>query len=133
MTTWMLVEDEPDLFDVLLQMTQVFGVSGVAFTSGEEAIAWVDDIDRMKIQVEMPQLALLDLRLPGDVQGDDVSARLRRSSVLGHIPIILLTAYSLSPSEEKRVVARAGAQRILYKPLPVLSEFRQIIQHTMLG
>lgn len=128
MTTWMLVEDEPDLFELLLHMTQLLGVSGVAFTTGEEAAAWIDDLDRMHIQVEMPQLALIDVRLPGALQGDDVGARLRRSPILGAIPLILITAYHLSPAEEKRLLAKAGAQHVLYKPLPALSEFGQIIQ-----
>lgn len=131
MTTWMLVEDEPDMFDLLLHMTQLLGVSGVAFTSGEEALAWLEDVDRLQIRVEMPQLALLDLRLPGDAQGDDVGARLRRSPIMGKIPILLMTAYVLSLAEEKRVLSKSGAARILYKPLPALSELRQIIQQTL--
>jgi len=129
----MLVEDEPDLFDLLLHMTQIFGVSGVAFTTGEEAIAWIDDIDRIQLRVEMPQLALIDLRMPGDTQGDDVSARIRRSSILATIPILLITAYHLSPAEERRILAKSGAQRIVYKPLPVMTEFQQIIHQTMMG
>jgi CheY-like chemotaxis protein len=133
MTTWMLVEDEPDLFELLLHMTQIFGVSGVAFTTGEEAIAWIDDIDRMQIRVEMPQLALIDLRMPGDAQGDDVSARIRRSPTLGAIPVVLITAYHLAPAEERRILAKSGAQRIVYKPLPVMSEFQQLIHQTMMG
>jgi CheY-like chemotaxis protein len=127
----MLVEDEPDMFDLLLHMTQLLGVSGVAFTSGEEALAWLEDVDRLQIRVEMPQLALLDLRLPGDAQGDDVGARLRRSPIMGKIPILLMTAYVLSLAEEKRVLSKSGAARILYKPLPALSELRQIIQQTL--
>ncbi|PJF25824.1 MAG: hypothetical protein CUN53_10820, partial [Phototrophicales bacterium] len=98
MTTWMLIEDEPDLLEALLVMTQLFGSDGVAFTSGEEAAAWIDEIDGGALRAELPELAWIDLRLPGGLQGDEVAAHLRRSPSLSAMPVILTSASPLTPA-----------------------------------
>lgn len=59
----MVVEDEPDIYEVLLAMFEMWGIEGVAFVDGEEAIAWIDDVDNGRFQGELPELALLDIRL----------------------------------------------------------------------
>ncbi len=131
MTTWMLVEDEPDLYDVLSHMYTVLGAKSLAFQTGEEALAWIDAVDHGQYNGEMPQIALLDIRLPNRVQGDMVGARLRRSPALTHMPILLMTAYRLSHTEENAVIQRAGAKQLIYKPLPPQREiaalFRKLI------
>jgi CheY-like chemotaxis protein len=131
MTTWMLIEDEPDLLDALLVMTQLFGVHGVAFTSGEEAAAWIDEIDRHALRAELPELAWIDLHLPGALQGDDLAARLRRSPSLSAMPLILTSSIPLAPADERRLLARTNAQRLLIKPLPPLDQMRQIVHEMM--
>ena len=42
MTVWMVVEDEPDVYEMVLAMYETLGIDGVAFTTGEEAITWID-------------------------------------------------------------------------------------------
>jgi CheY-like chemotaxis protein len=128
MTTWMVVEDEPDLYDMLLSMTQIMGIDGLAFTTGEEAVGWIDDVDQKHIHVEAPQLALLDIRLPGDISGPAVGGRLRQSPILQNTTIVLMTAYKLSPQEEKAVIREAGANLLVYKPLPNLPELQKMLK-----
>jgi CheY-like chemotaxis protein len=128
MTTWMVVEDEPDLYDMLLSMTQIMGIDGLAFTTGEEAVDWIDDVDQKHIHAEAPQLALLDIRLPGDISGPAVGSRLRRSPILQNTTIVLMTAYKLSPQEEKAVIREAGANLLVYKPLPSLPELQKMLK-----
>ena len=41
MSTWMVVEDEPDIYDVLLAMFEIWGIEGVAFVDGGEAVGWI--------------------------------------------------------------------------------------------
>ena len=120
----MVVEDEPDIYEVLLAMFGIWGIEGVAFVDGEEAVAWIDDVDQGNFQGELPELALLDIRLPGSIQGPDVGARLRESEALKHVAIVMITAYKLKPDEEKRVIARAGADKLMYKPLPKFNELQ---------
>ncbi len=126
MPTWMVVEDEPDIYDVLLAMFEIWGIEGVAFVDGAEAIAWIEDVDKGNAVGELPELAILDIRLP-EVPGPEVGARLRKSERLGKIAIVMITAYRLSPEEEEQVKARAQADTLMYKPLPAMPELRKIL------
>ena len=126
MPTWMVVEDEPDIYDVLLAMFEIWGIEGVAFVDGAEAVSWIDDVDRGNVVGELPELAILDIRLP-EVSGPEVGARLRQSGRLGKIAVVMITAYRLSPAEEEAVKARAQADALMYKPLPAMPELRKAL------
>jgi CheY-like chemotaxis protein len=120
----MVVEDEPDIYDVLLAMFEIWGIEGVAFVDGAEAVSWVENVDQNRVRGELPELAILDIRLP-EVSGPEVGHRLRQSPVLGNMAIVLITAYRLSPDEEEEVILRAQADLLMYKPLPAMEELRQ--------
>jgi CheY-like chemotaxis protein len=124
----MVVEDEPDIYEVLLAMFEMWGVEGVAFVDGEEAVAWIEDVDSGAYKGELPELALLDIRLPGNISGPDVGARLRQSPKLQHIAIVLSTAYRLTPEDETTIRQHAGADSLLYKPLPRFNELQQLLE-----
>lgn len=128
MTTWMVVEDEPDLYEMLLAMSEMFGIDGQAFVDGEEAIAWIDDVDRGYFQGELPELALLDIRLPSEISGVGIGARLRTSPYLRDTVIVLMTAYKLTVDQEKKMLEQSGADLLVYKPLPKFSEFYEKLQ-----
>jgi CheY-like chemotaxis protein len=122
--TWMVVEDEPDIYDVLLAMFEIWGIEGVAFVDGAEAISWIENVDQNRVRGELPELAILDIRLP-EVSGPEVGHRLRQSPILGNMAIVLITAYRLAPEEEQEVIAKAQADLLMYKPLPAMPELRQ--------
>jgi len=126
-STWMVVEDAPDVYDTLLAMLEIWGVDGIAFTNGTDAIDWINDVDRDRSELNLPELAILDIRLPG-ASGPEISSRLRKSPVFNNIAIVLITAYHLSPQEEKDVMAQSQADTIIYKPLPGPIEFRGKLQ-----
>lgn len=128
MSTWMVVEDEPDIYEVLLAMFEMWGIEGVAFVDGEEAVAWIDDVDAGRFKGELPELALLDIRLPGDINGAMVGERLRKSQRLGQVAIVMATAFKLSTEEEKEVIAKAGADKLMYKPLPKFDELQRVLE-----
>ncbi|MFN8378178.1 MAG: response regulator [Anaerolineae bacterium] len=125
---WLVVEDEPSIYDVLHTMFQMWGVEGIAYNDGEEAIAFINDVDSGKFRGELPELAVLDIRLPGKYDGVDVGARLRRSPKLRHIAIVLITAYVLAESEQRECMTRAGADDLIRKPLPRPAEFRRRLE-----
>jgi CheY-like chemotaxis protein len=131
LSTWMVVEDEPGLYEVLLAMFDMWGVGGVAFVDGEEAVAWIEDVDTGRAKGERPELALVDIRLPGAVQGEMVGARLRKSPALHDITIVLITAFLLTAQEEKEVMATAQADRIIYKPLPRFEDLKIELEKTL--
>ncbi len=109
-------------------MFEMWGIDGTAFVDGEEALAWIEDVDRGKYSGELPELALLDIRLPGPAQGDDVAKRLRESAALKNIAIVLTTAYKLSPPKDQQMIDRAGADKLMYKPLPKFNELKQLLE-----
>ena len=127
MTTWMVVEDEPDLYELVLAMYETLGVDGVSFTNGEDAIAWIEDVENGLYPGELPELALIDIRLPGKVDGPMVGGRLRKSPQLEHIGIVLMTAYRLSPKQEQDYINKSKCNTLLYKPLPMLDEFAHVM------
>lgn len=127
MPTWMVVEDEPDLFNVVLAMYALLEVDGIAFSSGEETLYWIDDVDNGLTSAQLPEMALLDIRLPGQVSGPMIAERIRNSPVLGNIAIVMMTAYKLSPREEQIIRSQSGCDMLLYKPLPKPSEFKKMM------
>lgn len=130
MTTWMLVEDEPGMYEMVLAMYEILGINGVSFTNGEDALAWIDEVDNGYAD-EVPELALLDIRLPGDTSGPDVGARLRRSPTLKNAAIVLMTAYRLTPDEEKAFISHAKADLFLQKPLPKQPELTALLHEVI--
>lgn len=128
LSTWMVVEDEPDIYEVLLAMFEMWGIEGVAFVDGEEAVAWIEDVDQGRFQGELPELAILDIRLPGDINGAMVGERLRKSPVLGQIAIVLTTAFKLNEEEKQELINQAGADKWLPKPLPKFNELQGILE-----
>ncbi|MBI5669506.1 MAG: response regulator [Chloroflexi bacterium] len=131
MSTWMVVEDEPDIYEVLLAMFEMWGIEGVAFVDGEEAVAWIDDVNNKRFQGELPELALLDIRLPGAFSGPMVGEKLRQSPILNNIAIVLTTAYRLTPDEEKEAIEQAGADKLMYKPLPRFNELQHVLEEVI--
>jgi CheY-like chemotaxis protein len=131
MTLWMVVEDEPDLYEMVLAMYGLLGVDGLAFVTGEEAIAWLDEVDNGSFADEIPEVALVDIRLPGRISGIDVAARMRENRMLSNIPIVLMTAYRMSYKEEQMAMRRSGADRLLRKPLPHHQKLRDIFNQIM--
>lgn len=128
MRTWMVVEDEPDLYEMVLAMYSTLNIEGISFVTGEEALEWIEEVDSGQYDNVLPELALIDIRLPGQVTGVDVAERLRQSPVLGDMVAVFMTAYKLAPSEEKTVMERSGADVLLYKPLPPLETFSDIME-----
>jgi CheY-like chemotaxis protein len=125
---WILVEDEPDLYDIMVAIFESFGVDCHAHTTGEDAIDWLDGVEAGVFQIGAPELAMVDIRLPGDKTGVDVARRLRSSDHMGNITIVLMTAYHLSRREEQRILRDSGADLLMRKPLPTSRELRRVLE-----
>lgn len=78
----LIVEDDPDLSEMLVAY---FRVQGYDVTSA----AWGEDAVRLS-QAAPPDLAILDIRLP-DIDGYDVCRRLRNQRRTQDVPVIFLT------------------------------------------
>lgn len=101
----LVVEDEPDLRDLVVHHLQSAGLTALACGTGSEALTLA--------KKHKPDLMLLDLMLP-DMSGVDVCRRLRAEPATATIPIIMLTARS---AEADRVRGfEAGADDYVAKP-----------------
>ncbi len=79
----LVVDDEPDIIELVRYNLAKEGYRVQTVLSGEKALAAADE--------GVPDLVLLDLMLPG-VDGLDVCRRLKANPRTAHIPIIMLTA-----------------------------------------
>ncbi len=70
-----------------------------------------------------PDLILLDIKLPGGIDGFDLMAMLRRSPWY-FLPVIVFSAYSFPKDKER--AWELGARRFLVKPT-VLTKINQVI------
>ena len=81
--TILVVEDEPAIQDLIQINLEMSGYRVLTHDSAESALK--------QVQLELPDLALLDWMLPG-MSGVDLARRLRGDSRTKSLPIILLTA-----------------------------------------
>ena len=80
--TVLIVEDDPDLAEMLQAYLSMDGYAVLTVSQGEQALALAYD--------DPPALIVLDIWLPG-MDGFEVCARLQESHRTRHIPIIFLT------------------------------------------
>ncbi len=90
-----VVEDEPDIREVIEYNLKREGYRIIAACDGEEAIRTVVE--------QAPQLVLLDLMLPG-LDGIEVCRRLKADPLTSSVPIIMVTA----KGEEADIVLGLG-------------------------
>jgi len=124
--TWLLVEDDPDIRNVVAVMMQLWGEKPLTLSDGNAAWTWLDGVVSGNFKGELPDLALMDIRMPGHT-GDQIAARIRGTDRLKDIPIILMTAFSLTEAEVQNMVEHAGIDHLVKKPLPDMDDFRSTL------
>jgi CheY-like chemotaxis protein len=123
---WLLVEDDNDIRNVVAVMMSVWGEKPLPFPDGTAAWNWLDSVANGTFKGELPDLALMDIRMPG-YTGDKVAARIRQTPVIKDIPIILMTAFSLTDAEIKEMMEQTGIDHLINKPLPDMEIFRSTL------
>ena len=115
-----VVEDEPDLVDVVTYNLEREGYSVLASQRGDEGLNL--------IRSEAPDLVLLDLMLPG-MDGLSICRQMKSDSSMREIPIIIASA----KGEESDVVIglEMGADDYLAKPFSpreLLARIRAVLR-----
>jgi len=100
----LIVEDNLDLLSLL---QRVLGAEGY------EVIVAINGGDALGRAAELPNLILMDIRLPGDIDGIETTRRLKADPRFSQIPIVGMTAQLM---EEE---ALAGFNELLFKPIEV--------------
>lgn len=127
MSTWLVVEDEDDIRNIVKVMFGVWGHEALEFRNGNEAFAWLDEVQAGKHNGKLPELALLDIRMPGP-RGNEIARRMRTLDTFAAIPIVLMTAFSLSEAERSEMLTTDGVDHIINKPLPDLFELKKLLE-----
>lgn len=101
----LIIEDEPDILELIEYNLEKFGYQVFSAMNGEEGLA--------KAKSLMPDLILLDVMLPG-MDGHDVCKELKKNQESSQIPIVMLTA----KGEESDIVVglELGADDYVTKP-----------------
>ena len=104
----LIVEDDPDLLQILEFNLRAAGYRTMSATAGKPALELV--------RLESPDLVILDLMLP-DVSGVEICRTLRREAATRDVPVVMLTARN---DEIDRVVGfEVGADDYVAKPFSV--------------
>jgi two-component system, sensor histidine kinase and response regulator len=115
-TSILVVDDEPDNFDVIETFLSKQDYQLYYAASGEEAIAFLETYS--------PSLILLDVMMPG-IDGIEVCRQLKASSKWQAIPVIMVTA--LSTKSDLAYCLESGADDFISKPVNA-AELRARVQ-----
>jgi two-component system, OmpR family, alkaline phosphatase synthesis response regulator PhoP len=99
--------------------------------NGFKVITAANGIDGLKLaRIELPQLILLDLMLPG-MDGYEVCKEIRKDNSISHLPIIMLTAKS--EELDKILGLELGADDYMTKPFSIrelLARVKAVLRRT---
>lgn len=110
-----IVDDEVDLCTTLSVRFKKWGYAVKTAHDGKSGFALV--------KKEFPDLVILDLHLPL-LSGEDVCKLIRRDDLIGHIPIIMLTAKT---NEVDRIIGKViGANEYITKPFDIDELFSKV-------
>ncbi len=110
-----IVEDDENIRDLVIYTLTSNGFFCAGFENGS------DFFDNLK--VETPDLVILDLMLP-DIDGITILKKIRSTSVINNLPVILLTAKSTEYDKIKGL--DLGADDYITKPFSILELLSRI-------
>ena len=109
----LLIEDEPDIRELMKMFLELEGHEIVMADNAEDGLAHAENID--------PAVILMDLSLPGELDGFEATRRLRADPRFDAIPIIALTAHAMGAHRERALAA--GCDAHWTKPIVDLTQF----------
>jgi DNA-binding response OmpR family regulator len=119
-STIVVVEDDPNIADLLDMYLRQAGYRVIQATTGEAGLAAIDR--------ERPRLAILDIGLPGNMDGMEVCRAIRAK---GNLPVMMLTARD---GEIDRVLGlEFGADDYVTKPFSpreIVARVKAILRRT---
>ncbi|BAL24503.1 response regulator [Azoarcus sp. KH32C] len=102
----LLIEDNPANLELATYLLETGGYEVIAAEDGEEGLAL--------LKQQRPDIVVTDLQMPV-VDGYEVLRRLRQDASFDVVPVIAVTAFSMSGDRVK--VLRAGFDGYLSKPI----------------
>jgi DNA-binding response OmpR family regulator len=107
----LIIDDEPDIVETLTFMLKARNYDVITAFDGQEGL--------VKVKTENPDLALLDIMMPG-IDGYDVCSKIKSDKDTKKLPVIMLTAKGEGDAVIK--AHKSGADDYIVKPfsLPTL-------------
>jgi len=116
----LVVEDVPDILELLEETLKFKGYRVVTATNGEAALELIEK--------ERPALIITDILMP-KMDGFSLVHRLRLDSATRDVPVIFLSATYIAP-EDKEFALTIGVTRFMEKPVD-LTEFFPLIEELL--
>jgi DNA-binding response OmpR family regulator len=117
----LVVDDEPDLREILQKKLSQSQFEAIVASGGEEALGICREAK--------PDLVLLDIAMPG-MDGYETCKRLKEDKSTRDIPVLFLTAKDLDPQGITQRFTELGASGYLPKPstfTELLAKIKEII------
>jgi CheY-like chemotaxis protein len=119
MTKVLYVEDHEAQRDIMVQMLELYGYEVDVASNGEEGVK--------KAQEGHPDIVLMDIRMPGRIDGLVAIRQLRSGSDTADIPIIVVSAWGSAKHKERAI--SAGADAHFTKPVTMDELIAAINRH----
>jgi CheY-like chemotaxis protein len=119
MTKVLYVEDHEAQRDIMVQMLELYGYEVDVASNGEEGVE--------KAQEWHPDIVLMDIRMPGRIDGLVAIRQLRNGSDTADIPIIVVSAWGSAKHKERAL--SAGADAHFTKPVTMDELIAAINRH----
>ncbi len=105
----LVVDDKVENLRLVKKVLAASGYEVTVAETGEEAIRIA--------QAELPDLILMDVRMPGGMDGLEATRLIRAIPELAHVSVVALTA-SVRP-EDKQLALDAGCAGFIRKPVDI--------------
>jgi len=115
----LVVDDIEDNRRLVGKVLGLRGYKVIGAGTGEDAISMA--------KTELPDLILMDIRLPGGIDGLEATRRIKALPQLAHIPILAMTA-SVRPEDEQRAL-NEGCSGFVRKPIDIDELPKQVAEH----
>ena len=115
----LVVDDMEDNRRLVWKVLGRRGYEVIEAATGEDAISMA--------QTKLPDLILMDIRLPGGIDGLEATRRIKAMPQTAHIPILAMTA-SVRTDEVQRTLD-AGCSAFIRKPIDIDELPRQVAEH----
>jgi two-component system cell cycle response regulator DivK len=115
----LVVDDKEDSRRLVGKVLGHHGYEVIGAGTGEDAINIA--------QTQLPDLILMDIRLPGMIDGLEATRRIKALPKLAHIPILAMTA-SVKP-EDMQTALDAGCNDFVSKPIDIDELPKRVAEH----
>ena len=115
----LVVDDKEDSRVLVRKVLRLRGYEVIEAATGEDAVNMA--------QTELPGLILMDIRLPGGIDGLEATRRIKATPQTAHIPILAMTA-SVRPEDMQRAL-NEGCSGFVRKPIDIDELPRQVAEH----